>query len=315
MKPAKELQHERPLRLGIDLGGTKIEAALIDGDGRFVARERQPTPAMQYHDICTAIGSMVSALEQRHGRAWSVGIGMPGAISPASGLVKNANTACLNGRPFARDIATVLGREVRLANDANCLVLSEHQGGAADGAQSAFGVILGTGTGGALLYQGDLIVGANAIAGEWGHNRVPWNIACHACRTCYCGRTDCIETYLSGAGLERSYREAGGAGIAVGVTDIATRAATGEKMAQTILADYAASVAQCLAQVVNVFDPEVVVLAGGLSNLPALAATVAASLPQHVFSDCVATRVVTAAFGDSSGVRGAASLWGRPDSL
>jgi fructokinase len=308
MKPAKEAPRESRLRIGIDLGGTKIEAAVIDDEGHFLCRERAATPATDYHGICAAIASMVAALEERHGRGLTVGIGMPGAISPATGLVKNANTTCLNGRPFERDIAAALGRDVRLANDANCLLLSESRRGAAAGARSAFGIILGTGTGGALLVDGQVLGGANAIAGEWGHNRVPWNVDVDASRACYCGRLDCIETYLSGSGLARSYHEAGGA-CADGVPAIVARAARGEAVAAAALADYAGRVACCLAQVVNVFDPEVVVLAGGLSNLPALASRVEAGLSRHVFSDRVVTRVVLAAFGDSSGVRGAACLW------
>ncbi|MGE0484756.1 MAG: ROK family protein [Gammaproteobacteria bacterium] len=309
MKPAKEAPPGPRLRIGVDLGGTKIEAAVIDDYGRFIARERQATPTTDYHGICAAIVAMVTSLEARHGHGLPVGIGMPGAISPASGLVKNANTTCLNGRPFERDIAAALGRDVRLANDANCLLLSECRGGAADGAQSAFGVILGTGTGGALFVGGDVVTGANAIAGEWGHNRVPWNVASGVGRACYCGRFDCVETFLSGSGLERSYRDGGGVAVRDGVPGIVERAVHGELAAATTLAAYADSVARCLAQVVNVFDPEIVVLAGGLSNLPALAPQVEAGLIRHVFSDSIVTRVVLAAFGDSSGVRGAAYLW------
>lgn len=293
--------------LGIDLGGTKTGFAVLDGEGCFLTRERIATPASDYHAICAAIAAGVAEVEARHG-CIPVGIGMPGAISPVTGLVRNANTTCLNGRPFAADLARLLGREPAIANDANCLALSEARGGSAASAATAFHVIIGTGTGGGLTVAGRLLVGANAIAGEWGHNRVPWDVAGPARRACYCGRLDCVETYLCGAGLARTYAALAGLDEATPVPQIVARAAAGDGTAGAALDVYAEQLASCLAQVVNVFDPDVIVLAGGLSNLPDLPAKVLQCLPSRVFSDTVQTRVSRAYFGDSSGVRGAALL-------
>jgi fructokinase len=224
-------------------------------------------------------------------------------------LVKNANTTCLIGRALGRDLSAALRRAVRLANDANCFAISEAADGAAAGARTVFGVIIGTGTGGGLCVDGRCLEGANGIAGEWGHNPVPWRGRALSQRPCYCGRADCIETYLCGSGLLRTYHEREPSATAAHVQDIVARARGGDATARGVLDAYAEEFAQCLATVVNVFDPEVVVLGGGLSNLPDLAANVAARLPAHVFSPTVRTRVVRAVHGDSSGVRGAAWLW------
>lgn len=295
-------------RIGIDLGGTKTECAVVGSDGEIELRRRIKTPHNDYQRICAEIGGLVRGCEAHVGTSVSIGIGMPGAISPATGLVKNANTVCLNGKPFARDIASVLQREVRIANDANCFVLSEIHGGAAHGYDSAFGVIIGTGTGGGLFVNGGLVSGANAIGGEWGHNPVPWPVLSNHARACYCGRNNCVETFLSGPGLIRSFTESGGHAV-LGVEQIVRASHDGDALAGTVLADYCLQLSQCLAALVNVFDPAVIVLGGGLSQLPNLAIKVQTLLPGLAFSDQLETAVVGAAFGDSSGVRGAANLW------
>jgi len=296
------------LRIGIDLGGTKIEGAVLDAGATLLHARRVATPASDYPAICTAIAGLVTSLEAEHGVRATVGIGMPGSVSPRTGLVRNANTVCLNGRPLGQDLSRALQRPVRLENDANCLVLSEINGGAASSGQCVFGVIIGTGTGGAVHANGALLRGASAIAGEWGHNHVPWSVASSASRPCYCGSNDCVETYLSGPGLLRTYAAQGRAS-AERVETIVARASAGETQAVAALAHYREQLARCLAGIVNVLDPDLIVLAGGVSNLPDLADSVAELLPALAFSDVIATRVVTARFGDSSGVRGAACLW------
>lgn len=292
-------------RIGIDLGGTKTEVATLDDNGTIVRRERCPTPG-GYADIIATLVELVTLFESEP--STPVGIGMPGIISPATGLVKNANTVCLNGQPLARDVIARLGPRVRFENDANCMILSEVNGGAAAGAEPAFGVIIGTGTGGALYANGGLVRGANAIAGEWGHNPVPWHVPGPSARSCYCGRENCVETFLSGAGLQQSFSAAGGDGTST-VEDIAAAALADAPVAAATLEGYARQLAACLALVVNIVDPAAVVLAGGLSNLPGLAPRVTAALQALAFSDTLVTTVQVAHFGDSSGVRGAAMLW------
>lgn len=296
------------MRVGIDLGGTKIEGALVADDGEIVERRRVPTPSEDYDAILGAIVTLVAGLDERAGHASAVGLAMPGAISPATGRIKNANTVCLNGRALVEDLSARLARTVRAENDANCLVVSEVFDGAAAGAAVAFGVILGTGVGGGVYANGALLRGANAIAGEWGHNRVPWPVPPAASRTCYCGRADCVETWLSGPGLCRSRADlaAGGNG---GVEALLEAARTGEAAAREALDAYPEQLAMALATVVNVLDPDVIVLGGGVSNLPGLPARLAERLARHAFSDRLTTRVVRARHGDSSGVRGAAWLW------
>ena len=295
------------MRIGIDLGGTKIEAVALDGEGRERFRKRVRSPRGDYPGTIEAVASLVAEAEAAAGSA-TVGIGIPGAVSPATGLVKNANSTWLNGRPLAEDLTARLGRPVRLANDANCLALSEAADGAAAGYPVVFAVIIGTGTGGGIVVNGQAIVGANAIAGEWGHNPVPWPEADEwPGHPCYCGRTGCIETVLSGPGLARDHH--GRTAEEIDAAAIAERAAGNDLAAITTLERYERRLARALASVINVLDPDVIVLGGGLSNIERLYANVPSLWKEYVFSDHVATRLVKARYGDSSGVRGAAWLW------
>jgi fructokinase len=291
------------MRIGIDLGGTKIEGAAVARDGTMVVRRRIPTPAGDYPALVRALQEMVLGIEQHLGTRATVGIGMPGALSPATGLVKNANSTCLNGRPFDRDVMAALDRQVRFANDANCLVLSEATDGAARGARSAFGAILGTGVGGGIVMAGRLVEGVNLIAGEWGHTPLPWPAdAERPGAPCYCGKRGCIETFLSGPALARD----GGAAEA---ETVAVRAASGAPEAAAALARYEDRLARGLALVINLLDPEVIVLGGGLGRMARLYDEVPRLWGRYVFSDAVTTRLVPPRWGDSSGVRGAAWLW------
>lgn len=296
------------VRIGIDLGGTKIEALALARSGEEIFRRRAATPRGSYDGTLQAIADLVRAAEAVSGASGSVGVGIPGALSPATGLIKNANSTWLNGRPLREDLARVLGRPVRLANDANCLALSEASDGAAAGAAVVFGVIIGTGTGGGIAIDGRPMTGANAIAGEWGHNPLPWPDANETPGPpCYCGLRGCIETFLSGAGLTRAYRECGGASD-TDARAIAAEAAAGGPAAAAI-AMYVRRLARGLASIINVLDPDVIVLGGGLSNIDALYARVPAIWNEWVFSDRVDTRLRRAMHGDASGVRGAAWLW------
>lgn len=298
------------MRIGIDLGGTKIEGLALGDDGRELDRRRITAPRGNYDDTVQAIVDLVAALEPASaGQAFAtVGIGIPGAISPATGLIKNANSTWLIGRPFESDLARALGRPVRLANDANCFALSEATDGAAAGATVVFGVIIGTGTGGGLVVNGRVVVGANAIAGEWGHNPLPApEDDERPGPECYCGRSGCIETFLSGPALARDYLAHGGEDIPA--IEIAARAARGEARATGCLERYERRFARAIASVINVVDPDVIVLGGGLSNMPRLYERVPALWGEHVFSDRVATTLRPAKHGDASGVRGAAWLW------
>lgn len=296
-------------RIGIDLGGTKIEIVALDAAGAESFRKRIPTPRGDYEGTLAAIASLVRDAEAVIGPA-SVGIGMPGTISPATGLVKNANSTWLNGQPLARDIVRVLQRDVQLANDANCFALSESVDGAAAGQPIVFGVIVGTGTGGAIVADGRVLVGANAIGGEWGHNPMPWPEADEwPGPACYCGRTGCIETFLSGPGMSRDHRER--TGDTLDAMRIAGRAVAGDREADDTLQRYERRMARALASIINVVDPHTIVLGGGLSNIPRLYERVPRLWEPFVFSDRVETTLVRARFGDSSGVRGAAWL-GQP---
>lgn len=298
-------------RIGIDLGGSKIEIAVLDAGGSEALRRRVPTPAGDYAATLQAIARLVADAERERGGRCTVGVAMPGALSLATGLVKNANSTCLNGKPFKADLEALLGREVRLANDANCFALSEAVDGAARGASVVFGVILGTGVGGGIVIDGRIVAGANAIAGEWGHNPLPVpGPEDLPLPRCYCGRAGCIETFLSGPGLCADHARATGEGI--DGAQIARWAAAGDTGCEATLRRYEARLARSLAGVVNILDPEVIVLGGGLSNLSRLYARVPASWGAHVFSDDVRTRLVAPVHGDSGGVRGAAWLWGRP---
>lgn len=302
------------MRIGIDLGGTKIEGVVIDRDGQVLTRQRVPTPRDRYEGTLEAIAALVRQLEQAAGVRCTIGIGMPGAVSPATGLIKNANSVWLNGQPFVRDIERVIGRAVRVANDADCLALSEATDGAAAGAFSVFGVIIGTGTGGGIVVNHRLVHGPNAIAGEWGHNQLPWPRPEELPGPkCYCGQTGCIETFLSGPGLERDYKQASG-GLDATALEICRRADAGEVVATAAIERYEHRLARGLASIINVLDPFVIVLGGGMSNVTRLYENVPKLWHEFVFSDRVDTRLARAVHGDSSGVRGAAWLW-RADEL
>ncbi len=294
-------------RLGVDLGGTKIEVAVLDAGGEFLFRQRRPTPQGNYAGTVAAIAALVAAAEQAVGVVDSIGIGTPGTTTPQTGRMKNANSIVLNDQPLGADLEQALGRPVRMANDANCLALSEANGGAAAGARSVFGVILGTGVGGGLVFDGRLIGGHNGIAGEWGHNPLPWARPEETPGSrCWCGQSGCVETWLSGPAFAADY--ARHAGTDLSAVAIAEAAAGGMPDAVAALQRYVDRLARGLATIINVFDPEVIVLGGGLSNIAALYTEVPARWNDWVFSDPIRTRLVAPAFGDSSGVRGAALL-------
>ena len=284
------------MRIGVDVGGTKIEALLLDPQGREVFRKRVLTPRGDYDATVATIATMVKECGEG-----TVGIGIPGTISKLTGLVKNANSTWLIGRPLKRDLEAQIGREVRIENDANCFALSEAADGAGEGAQVVFGVILGTGVGGGIVVGGKVLVGANAIAGEWGHNALPRVVETDLpLRSCYCGRAGCIETYLAGPALEREHERL--TGELLSAKDLGWRGGTA-------MDQYVERLARALASVINVLDPEVIVLGGGMSNVERLYRDVPRLWPRYVFSDHVTTRLARNRHGDSSGVRGAAWLW------
>jgi fructokinase len=313
-----------PLRIGVDLGGTKIEGIALDGS-REIARVRVPTPRDDYAATIAAIGSVVATLEQQTRANGTLGVGIPGTLAPGTGLVKNANSTWLIGRPLVADLEAHLNRPVRIANDANCFAISEATDGAAAGATVVFGVIIGTGTGAGLVVRGRVLTGPNGLAGEWGHNPLPWPDGAEwPGPPCYCGRNGCIETFLSGPGLARDYQAT--TGRLVAPPDIALRAAGGDAHAEAAFIRYEDRLARALATVINVIDPDVIVLGGGLSNLARLVHSVPKLWPRYIFGatrqegstsmpgeDAIqpglSTRLVRAAHGDSSGVRGAAWLW------
>jgi fructokinase len=296
------------MRIGIDLGGTKIEIIALDDVGAVRLRHRIPTPQHDYAGTLAAITRLVADAERTIGCTASVGIGTPGAICPTTGVIKNANSTWLNGRPLDADLSTALNRSVRLANDANCMALSEATDGAAACAATVFGVILGTGVGGGLVVNRQVLTGPNAIAGEWGHTPLPWpHDDEHPGPTCYCGLQGCIETFLSGPGMRRDYEQHAGDRIAP--ADIVQQATAGDTDARACLARYSDRLARSLSVVINIVDPDAIVLAGGLSNITQLYDDVPRRWGAYVFSDSVSTRLVRAAHGDSSGVRGAAWLW------
>ncbi|MDZ7711892.1 MAG: ROK family protein [Rhodovibrio sp.] len=301
------------MRLGIDLGGTKISALALDADGDVRARRRIETPRGDYAATLSAICGLVQALEDDllppGAQRARVGVGIPGTISPATGLVKNANSTWLIGQPLDRDLAAALDRPVRLANDADCFALSEASDGAAAGVSPVFGVILGTGVGGGIVIDGRLVAGPNAIAGEWGHNPLPQPTdAERPGPACYCGRHGCIETFLSGPGLARDYAANGGDAQADAAA-VARRARDGEPAAAAALDRYVDRLARALGSVINLIDPARIVLGGGVGNVQALYDALPQRLPAYVFSDRVDTRIVAPRHGDDSGVRGAAWLW------
>ncbi len=296
------------MRIGIDLGGTKIEGIALSDEGEELVRRRVPTPAGDYAATLQTIKTLVDEIESELNAAGSVGIGTPGALSPATGLLKNSNSVCMNGMPVFEDICRLLGREVRIANDANCFALSEATDGAAAGAEVVFGVIIGTGTGAGIVVRGHVLTGPNAIAGEWGHNPLPWPRDDERPGTaCYCGRHGCIETWLSGPGMSRDYLESGGQ--AVEAKQVVALALGGDERAEACLQNYENRMARSLAHVINILDPDAIVLGGGMSNIERLYTRVPELWGQYVFSDRVDTRLLPPKFGDSSGVRGAAWLW------
>ena len=300
------------MRIGIDLGGTKIEAIALSPGGQEIARLRVTTPR-DYVACLDAIAALVRELDRTGGAPGTVGVGIPGTVVPQTGRVKNANSTWLNGQPLERDLAGRLGRPVRVMNDANCFALSEATDGAAAGAPVVFGVILGTGVGGGIVVDGRCLPGANLIAGEWGHNPLPWATPDEQPGPpCYCGKRGCVESWLSGPAFEHDHTER--TGITVSGREIVRAAASGDAGATATLARYHDRLSRALASLINVLDPDVVVLGGGMSNLPGLPEATSALLPRHVLavgasSDPVLTCVVRAAHGDSSGVRGAAWLW------
>jgi fructokinase len=295
------------IRIGIDLGGTKTEIAAFNEAGNQLLRRREPTPTDDYQATLALIANLVSDAERELGTRASIGIGTPGAPSPSTGLMRNSNSRCLNGQRVQPDIERVLGREVRVANDANCFALSEAIDGAGAGAPIVFGVILGTGCGGGIVIHGKVIDGPNAATGEWGHNALPWPLdEERPGPPCYCGKLGCIETFVSGPGFAHDYAAHGG--TMIDAPQIVARAGR-EQAADEALARYESRVARALSSVINLLDPHVIVLGGGMSNVDRLYANVPALWGKWVFSDVVRTRLARNVHGDSSGVRGAAWLW------
>lgn len=300
------------MRIGIDLGGTKIEGIVMGAGSSVLHRERIVTPQGDYAATLAAIVGMIQQLERAVGQSGlKVGIGHPGSVSPATGLMRNSNSVCLNGKPFQRDLETLLGRGVRMANDANCLALSEANDGAAAGASSVFAVILGTGVGGGIVANGKLLAGVNGVGGEWGHNPLPWprpEVNEVNGTQCWCGKQSCIETWLSGVGLAADHARVTQEKISA--EDIVVRAEAGDERCGATLSRYEDRLSRALAHIINVLDPEVIVLGGGVSRVQRLYRYVPALWDQWIFSnDEITTRLVPALHGDSSGVRGAAWLW------
>jgi len=296
------------MRIGIDLGGTKIEGIAIDEAGVERLRLRVPTPKGEYAAIIEALSGLVGDIEKTVGVRGTVGVGIPGAVSPATGLVKNANTVELIGHPLDKDLSQALEREVRVANDANCFALSEATDGAGAGGSVVFGVILGTGVGGGIVVDGRILVGQHAIAGEWGHNPLAWpRDNERPGYPCFCGRPGCNESFLAGPSLGRDHKTVTGQDLKA--PEIAARAEAGDSVCLTTMVRYEDRLARALAVIINVLDPDYVVLGGGVSNIERLYREVPLVLPKYVFSDKVTTPIVKAKYGDSSGVRGAAWLW------
>jgi fructokinase len=298
------------MRIGVDLGGTKIELLALDDAGEERFRRRVATPTGAYEDVLRAIRDLVLDAEAELGVTATVGVGAPGALSPATGRIRNSNSQALKDQPLDRDLAKMLAREVRIANDANCFALSEATDGAAADARVVFGVIVGTGTGGGVVVDGEVWTGPNAIAGEWGHTPLPWPTPEETPGPpCYCGRRGCVETWLSGPGLAADHARINGERVEGAV--LAARAGAGDAAARATLERHADRFARALAVVLDILDPDVVVLGGGVSKMAHLVDAITARWEAHVFSDVVRTRLATARFGDSSGVRGAAWLWPR----
>ena len=297
------------IRFGIDLGGTKIEIVALDPRGADVLRRRVATPVNDYGAVIDAITGLVAGAERELGATGTVGIGTPGSISRATGLLRGSNSVCLNGRPIKHDLETALAREVRISNDANCFALSEATDGGGEGAGVVFGAILGTGVGAGIVVHGRVLDGPNAIAGEWGHNPLPWpRDDERPGPACFCGRYGCVETFVSGPGLERDHLHASGESLKSHT--IVARAEMGDVDCEATFARYEGRLARALAHVINLLDPDVIVLGGGMSNIGRIYRSVPALWGPRVFSDRVDTRLVRHRHGDSSGVRGAAWLWG-----
>lgn len=296
------------IQIGVDFGGTKIEAAALDRNGHFLARVRAPNPG-NYDGALRLVCDLIGQVEQQAGAQGTVGVGTPGSISPRTGTMRNANSVYLNGRDFRKDLSAALGREIKMANDANCLALSEVVDGAAAGSKIAFAVILGTGCGGGLVVNGQLVEGAHGVGGEWGHIPLPWptheEIEAPAC---WCGQRGCLETWVSGSGLQRDYTRATGESLTG--ESIVQQAREGEAQAAAALERYIHRLARGLAVICNVVDPDTIVLGGGLSNVSELYERLPETIRRYVFSDTWSARIVPAKWGDSSGVRGAARLWG-----
>ena len=296
------------MRIGIDLGGTKIEAIALDEQGHELFRKRVATPSGDYQGTLQAIADLISDVETATSQQGSIGIGTPGALSPATGLLRNSNSVCMNGMPVKQDLEALVKRPVRMVNDANCFTLSEATDGAAAGADVVFGVIVGTGTGGGVVVNGHVLTGPNAIAGEWGHNPLPWpKDDERPGPQCYCGKYGCMETFISGPGLERDYKKHSGKELAA--KEIVALAEQGDNTAEQCMQDYEDRMARGLAHVINIIDPDVIVLGGGMSNVQRLYNNVPQIWHKYIFSDVVNTRLVSPRYGDSSGVRGAAWLW------
>lgn len=298
------------MRIGIDLGGTKIEGIALNDKGDELFRKRINSPQDNYQNTLNAIVELVSEIEKSTQANGSVGVGIPGTVSPQTGLVKNANSTWLIGHPLKKDLESLLKRDIRIENDANCFVVSEATDGAAKDAEIVFGVIIGTGTGGGIYIRGQSIIGANAIAGEWGHNPLPWpNEKEYPGRKCYCGQLGCIETWLSGPGFERDHKEFNYLEQRVPAKEIIAYAEDKNEIAQASLERYEERLAKSLASVINIIDPDVIVLGGGMSNVKQLYSTVPCLWDKYIFSDHVMTQLLPPKHGDSSGVRGAAWLW------
>ena len=305
---APENSHNMTLSLGIDLGGTKIEIIALSPSGRELLRRRVPTPQGDYTGTVAAVAGLVEAIESELGQRGRVGLGIPGAESATGGLIKNANSTCLIGQPLRRDLQTLLQRQIRIENDANCFALSEAVDGAGQGAGIVFGVILGTGVGGGIVAHERVLTGANHIAGEWGHNPLPYpEDEALPPAVCYCGRRGCVETWLSGPGLTADHARHNKETLSP--QDIEVRARQGDAACEATLQRYERRLAKALAQVINILDPEVIVLGGGLSNMDRLYSNVPVLWAEYIFSDIVHTRLLRNRHGDSSGVRGAAWLW------
>lgn len=295
-------------RTGIDLGGTKIEIVVLAEGGEVLFEKRVATPAPDYQATVNLLRELVTEAEASTGAVTSIGIGTPGSLSPTSGLLRNSNSVWMNGKPLGADIQSAMGRKVRLANDANCFALSEATDGAGQGALTVFGVIIGTGCGGGLVVDGKLVNGANGIGGEWGHNPLPWPDETEfPAPECWCGRSGCQEVWFSGSGLRRDHLAVTGADLSG--EEIVARAGNADTACRATLARHANRLARGLASVCNLLDPEVIVLGGGLSNMPHLYNDLPGLMAPYVFSDHVGTKIVPPKHGDASGVRGAAWLW------